>query len=559
MKGLKKLFNRVSTSLFLSASLAFGAASAEYKTPVSDTLKTTAPESACAAFPDFKKPEIPMHRISRNIEPDAQVQEKQELLEKISLSPGRPDGRPGMATRMAEREFLIFYGPLYTTTTFDRSLEENDLHQLRNYATQTKKDAQHYNLTDSTAAALRLASERTGVSLEKLATAAKTKPSLFKLENTTWLYLVKTHGATYGLDFYTGHITLKKQPSGIKAQVDNPFVHRQILDLRNNKRLSALLAAEYLKNQDALPQLAPPDRPAFDARIQKEQKALLTLGFNIGSTKADGIKGTMTDIALRQFQALYGEGAVTGALTEAEHKTLIAAAARARKEETLYTVPAAAVGAVRMASDKNNIAFGYMMELAETESAFAPSVKAKTSSATGLYQFIESTWHGTLKTYGHKYGLGAFADEIEIFKDDYGRDQARIANPLLRSQVIEMRKHPHLSSLLSTDFQLENRAKEQCYIKDKPLTRTDMYIAHFLGAHDAVYFIDALQKNGEKSAVDTFPEAAEYNIGVFYDTKSRKIRQERSLAEVYDFFDEKFNRGVYDTVPEKKKPRSPGS
>ena len=46
----------------------------------------------------------------------------------------------------------------------------------------------------------------------------------------------------------------------------------------------------------------------------------------------------------------------------------------------------------------------YLMALADKESSLLPDNKARTSSAEGLFQFIESTWLEGLRRYGPKHG-----------------------------------------------------------------------------------------------------------------------------------------------------------
>lgn len=526
---MKKLFNKVAATIILSGSL-MGFAQAE-KAPV----ETTKPAALCEAFPDFKKPEIPMHRISRNIDADTRIEERQDLLAVIGLPTGRSDGRMGVGTRIQMREFLILYGPLFGSTDFNRDLNASDTESLREFATRAKADAKTYKLSTASAAALRLASLRTGVRMDRLADADGSP-----LVNETWLYLIKTRGADYGLGFFADHITLTDKA----ISVDNPFVHRQILELKKNPRLDAVMSAEYMKNAGTIPLFDSIPKPSFTAEALEEQEALQTLGFNIGGAP-DGIKGTYHTLAIKEFQLLHGHGRPTGILNSEEHASLLRHAAKARSDAANFGVPSVAAGAIRMASDKNDFDFGYMMELASAESGFAHAIKADTSSATGLYQFIESTWHTMIKGYGANYGLGSYAGQVELYVDDYGRDQARVNNPFIRAGIVELRKHPHLSSLIGTNFQHENETKEKCFINGQP-SRTDMYLAHFLGAHDAVYFINAQQQNPARSAVATFPEAAEYNINVFYQKSNGKIVRERSLSEVYNFFDKKFHRGVFD-------------
>ena len=54
--------------------------------------------------------------------------------------------------------------------------------------------------------------------------------------------------------------------------------------------------------------------------------------------------------------------------------------------------PQGIMNAIKDASQKTGVSFSYLMEKAAAESNFNPTVKAKTSSATGLFQFIDSTW-----------------------------------------------------------------------------------------------------------------------------------------------------------------------
>ena len=68
-----------------------------------------------------------------------------------------------------------------------------------------------------------------------------------------------------------------------------------------------------------------------------------------------------------------------------------------------YRVADDVLGAVRSASARTGVDFGYMMAKAAQESAFDPAARATTSSATGLYQFIDQTWLGMVKSHGPRY------------------------------------------------------------------------------------------------------------------------------------------------------------
>ena len=56
--------------------------------------------------------------------------------------------------------------------------------------------------------------------------------------------------------------------------------------------------------------------------------------------------------------------------------------------------------------------FEYLLATAKMESNFNPTAGASTSSARGLFQFIDQTWLGTVKEAGAQLGYGKYADAI---------------------------------------------------------------------------------------------------------------------------------------------------
>ena len=69
-------------------------------------------------------------------------------------------------------------------------------------------------------------------------------------------------------------------------------------------------------------------------------------------------------------------------------------------------------GAIKRAADTVGTSFEYMLATAKMESNFNPKAGASTSSARGLYQFIDQTWLGTVKEAGSQLGYGKYADAI---------------------------------------------------------------------------------------------------------------------------------------------------
>jgi hypothetical protein len=71
---------------------------------------------------------------------------------------------------------------------------------------------------------------------------------LYQFKDDTWLEAVKLYGDKYGMGVYASQVEYYIDDAGKKRlRIDNPAVHRYVLALRHNPRISALLAAEYVK------------------------------------------------------------------------------------------------------------------------------------------------------------------------------------------------------------------------------------------------------------------------------------------------------------------------
>ncbi|MDO9248810.1 MAG: transglycosylase SLT domain-containing protein, partial [Phenylobacterium sp.] len=53
--------------------------------------------------------------------------------------------------------------------------------------------------------------------------------------------------------------------------------------------------------------------------------------------------------------------------------------------------------AIQRASNATGVDFTFLMKTANRESGYNPRAKASSSSAAGLFQFVEQTWLSTLK------------------------------------------------------------------------------------------------------------------------------------------------------------------
>jgi hypothetical protein len=192
------------------------------------------------------------------------------------------------------------------------------------------------------------------------------------------------------------------------------------------------------------------------------------------------------------------------------------------------------VGSIRQAARATDIDFGLLMAQAQQESGFQADAKASGSSATGLFQFIDSTWLGLVRQFGDKYGAGALAQQITA--DGAGR--ATVADPATRQKILDLRKDPRLSAALAAEYMRLNKgALEQAL--GRKAGNADLYMAHFLGAGGATTFLKAMTSAGSTLAADLLPEAAAANRAVFYDDRTGRPR---SVAEIYQSFTSKITR-----------------
>ena len=170
------------------------------------------------------------------------------------------------------------------------------------------------------------------------------------------------------------------------------------------------------------------------------------------------------------------------------------------------------VPAIAAASRRTGVDFGYLLRQAEVESALNPQARAATSSAAGLYQFIEGTWLDMAERHGAKYGLTGG-----------------------RADLLAARHDPHMASYMAAELAAENAAALETRWGGE-VGATELYLAHFLGAGGAAEFLAARDAAPGRAAAGLLPEAAAANRAVFYDAGGRA----RSVTEVYDRFAAKF-------------------
>lgn len=159
--------------------------------------------------------------------------------------------------------------------------------------------------------------------------------------------------------------------------------------------------------------------------------------------------------------------------------------------------------AIRRAADATGVDFSLLVETARRESALNPNAKAGTSSATGLFQFIDSTWLDMVRRHGAEHGLGAEATALQ-----------NGANAQTRRDILALRSDPEISARMAGELARENASTMQARLGRAP-SAGELYAAHVMGPGGALRLIEAAQQ-GASSAVALFPREAAANRGLFY-------------------------------------------
>ena len=194
--------------------------------------------------------------------------------------------------------------------------------------------------------------------------------------------------------------------------------------------------------------------------------------------------------------------------------------------------------AIAQAASSTGVDFTYLLAQAKSESGLDPTAQASSSSAAGLYQFIDQSWLGVLKKHGAEHGLGWAADSIA-----YQGGRWRVTDPSAKQAIFALRKDPTASALMAGAFAADN-ANGLAQSLGRAPSGTDLYFAHFLGLQGATKFLQAADIQPDASAAALFPREASANSGIFY----AKSGAPRSLSEVYALMARKLDRAG-DTTP----------
>jgi soluble lytic murein transglycosylase-like protein len=157
------------------------------------------------------------------------------------------------------------------------------------------------------------------------------------------------------------------------------------------------------------------------------------------------------------------------------------------------------------ASSATGVPFNILTQVAGVESSFKPNAAAGTSSASGIFQFIDGTWRKITTEKGGKYGITPSTS-----KND-----------------------PRASSIMGAEYAKEN-IQRLSSITSSP-SATDVYLSHFLGGGGGPRFSKAYYNNPND-------DARKYASSSQISANPSIFKYGATVKDVYEGFSAKLNK-----------------
>jgi len=195
-----------------------------------------------------------------------------------------------------------------------------------------------------------------------------------------------------------------------------------------------------------------------------------------------------------------------------------------------HPLPPDVLQSIRSASASTGVDFKFLLAQASLESGFQSDVRARRSSAAGLFQFTNQTWLEMMRAHGQKYGQGALASEITTQPNG----KLGVEDKATEKQILDLRTDVELSAHMAAELTKTNATHLEKALGRKP-GAADLHLSLLLGATGAVRFLKAHQSDAAASAAALVPAAARQNPTIFYDSGHTP----KTVAAVYQRIEER--------------------
>lgn len=213
----------------------------------------------------------------------------------------------------------------------------------------------------------------------------------------------------------------------------------------------------------------------------------------------------------------------------------------------------AVITAIYRASLTTDVDFELLIMKAMLESDLGRLNAAATSSARGVFQYIEPTWLTLIKRYGEEIGYPHYANAVGMTKK--GRPYIKDKNAYMKAEILALRHDADISALIKAYQIIEETDVIRGYKKAR-VTSTDHYIAHMLGLSLAKEFY-ALKNRNSGIAVAKLHradmrEAARLNKPFFY--KGKRALTARASYKQFEKRVAREYKKIYTIAKTKEKP-----
>jgi LAS superfamily LD-carboxypeptidase LdcB len=181
------------------------------------------------------------------------------------------------------------------------------------------------------------------------------------------------------------------------------------------------------------------------------------------------------------------------------------------------------IAAIKQAAKMTGMNEQTMINFAKLESSLNPNAKAKTSSASGLFQLIDSTWKELVDKHGKKYGMPPDADK----------------------------NNPFYNSLMAGEYAKVNLAKLKGYKEGGVEEDTALYMAHFLGLGGANKFFAQLNKSPD-APVETAVSPSSFST-------NQSLMKGKTVSGLLATMDAKMDKAAGRPVDAPKTPQKPAT
>jgi len=176
----------------------------------------------------------------------------------------------------------------------------------------------------------------------------------------------------------------------------------------------------------------------------------------------------------------------------------------ADKKSKKAVISAAVADALKYASTKVGVPLNLLTAMAGVESSFRSDATPPKGSASGLFQFLDSTWKGMISKYGKMYGVDKTADKLDP-----------VASAVMAAAMMKHEGYPAALKASGSSVSI-----------------TDIYLTHFLGAGGGATFIKHYQNEPDAEAASfASQKEIDNNYTVFYSGTTA-----RSFRQIYEMF-----------------------